>query len=350
MKKLNIAVIFGGCSSEYEVSLQSAYSVITHFDLHKYEPVLIGITPDGEWFRYIGSVEKIKDGTWVNTADCIRAIISPCRETKGILEFGTNETRIIHLDAAMPILHGKNGEDGTVQGLLELAGIPIIGCKTMASALCMDKDRAHKIVSFNGIRVPQAFVLKNDNEVEFILNQAAVIGYPLFVKPVKAGSSFGISKVDDRESLLTAVKMAFLFDDEVIVEESITGIEIGSAVLGNEELIVGEPDEIEITESFFDFKEKYTLETSKIHVPARISAEKTAEIKDIAKRIYRALGCTGFARVDVFLTPDGEIVFNEVNTIPGFTVNSRYPKMLGAIGMTMGQIVRTAVRQAIKEL
>ncbi|MCL2050474.1 MAG: D-alanine--D-serine ligase VanG [Lachnospiraceae bacterium] len=346
MEKRTIAVIFGGCSSEYEVSLQSAYAVIRGFDLNKYEPILIGITKEGAWLRFHGSIEKIKDGTWP-LSDCTRAIISPCRETQGLIEFGGIETRIIRLDAAFPVLHGRNGEDGTVQGLLELAGIPIAGCKTMASALSMDKDRAHKIVSLAGVRVPMAFVLKDDKDSESILKQAAGIGYPLFVKPVKAGSSLGISKVISGSELLTAVKMAFMFDDEVIIEESISGVEIGCAVLGNDELIVGEPDEIEITESFFDFKEKYTLATSKIHVPARINADKAKEIKEMAKLIYKVLGCTGFARVDVFLTPAGEIVFNEVNTIPGFTENSRYPKMLNAIGMEFSKVVGTAIELSL---
>lgn len=335
MTKLKVAVLFGGCSSEYEVSLQSAYSVISHLDPGKYEPILIGITSSGEWFQYIGDPEKIKDGTWSSPADCVRAILSPCRETHGLLEPATGKT--IRLDAAMPILHGKNGEDGTVQGLLELSGIPVVGCNTLSSALCMDKDRAHKLVSLTGIQVPQSYSREQIEQIK----------YPVFVKPVKAGSSFGITKVHSKDELPAAIKLALGYDDDVIIEENIPGIEIGCAVLGNEDLIVGELDEIELTDGFFDFREKYTLETSAIHVPARIPPQKADKIKDAAKRIYKALGCTGFARVDVFLTPSGEIVFNEVNTIPGFTVNSRYPKMMQAAGMTLEQVIDRAIELAV---
>jgi len=333
--KLRVAVLFGGCSGEYGVSLQSAFSVISHLDSDKYEPVYIGITSSGEWLRFTGDPEKIKNDTWANPTDCVRAIISPCRETQGLMEPETGN--IIKLDAAMPVLHGKNGEDGTVQGLLELAGIPVVGCNTLCSALCMDKDRAHKIVSLAGVQVPLAFskdLLEN-------------INYPVFVKPVNAGSSLGISKVYGREELPAAIELAMEFDDDVIIEESINGVEIGCAVLGNENPVVGELDEIELSNGFFDFREKYTLETSAIHVPARITPQKAEEIKETAKNIYKALGCTGFARVDVFLTPAGNIIFNEVNTIPGFTINSRFPKMMQAAGMTMEQIINRTIELAV---
>lgn len=348
MKKQKIAVLFGGCSTEYDISLQSAYAVITHLDDSKYDPVLLGITPSGEWLRFSGDPAKIKDNTWSNSIDCVRAIISPSRETHGMLEFREGEVRPIGLDAAMLVLHGKNGEDGTIQGLLELAGIPIIGCKTLCSALCMDKDKAHKLAHMAGVQIPRSFVLENDLDVDSSSTQADILGYPLFVKPVKAGSSFGITKVLNSKELPAAVKLAFEHDDKVIIEESIPGFEVGCAILGNDNLIVGELDEIELADGFFSYKEKYTLETSSIHVPARISAQKSREIKNTAKIIYKALGCTGFARVDMFLTPSGEIIFNEVNTIPGFTTHSRYPNMLGAVGMTFEQVINTAIGLAVR--
>lgn len=349
MNKLKIAVLFGGYSSEYNISLQSAYSVITHLDINKYEPVLLGITSSGEWFRFSGDPSKIKDNTWCNPSDCVRAIISPSREVHGVLEFDAGKIRAIRLDAAMPVLHGKNGEDGTVQGLLELAGIPIVGCKTLASALCMDKDRAHKIAYAAGVRIPRSFILENEVNEETALEKAGNIGYPLFVKPVRAGSSLGITKVLNRDELLAAVKLAFTYDDKVIIEENISGFEVSCAVLGNDKLIVGELGEIELAGGFFDYKEKYTPQTYFFHVPARIPAKKAEEIKNTARIIYRALGCTGFARVDMFLTPSGEIVFNEVNTIPGFTTYSSYPHMLKAAGMTFEQIIDTAIRLAVSE-
>ena len=348
MSKLRIAVIFGGASSEYDVSLNSAYSVITHMDKDKYEIVMLGITTSGEWLRFHGEPGKIRDNTWNNLFDCTQAIISPCRKIQGCLALVAGTFREIKLDAAMPVLHGKNGEDGTVQGLLELAGIPVIGCKTLSSALCMDKDRAHKVAASAGIKVPQSVVIESNTDIEMILGQTKHLGYPLFVKPVKAGSSFGITKVFHRRELPEAIKLAFEYDKNVIIEENIDGVEIGCALLGNDDPIVGELDEIELTGDFFDYKQKYTLEATDIHVPARIPESKTQEIKDTAKKIYKTLGCSGFARVDMFLNPSGEIYFNEANTIPGFTLHSRYAKMFDAIGMTYEQIIDTVIDLAVR--
>jgi len=349
MEKPKIAVLFGGRSSEYKISLMSAYGVITHIDGARYETVLLGVTQAGEWFRYSGPPEKIRDDTWRDPACCDRAIISPDRETHGVLVFDEERPSAIRLDAAMPLIHGKNGEDGSVQGLLQLADIPVVGCKTLASALCMDKNRAHKVAKASGVRVARSFTLQNANDKAAILEQAEGLGYPLFVKPVRNGSSYGITKVPRKSELPAAVTFAFEYDDEVIVEENIPGFEVGCAVLGNDFLIVGDVDEIELADGFLDFKEKYTPETSCTRISTRISKAKAGEIKETAKTIYRALGCAGFARVDMFLTPSGEIVFNEVNTIPGFTAHSRYPNMLKAIGMSFGQVVNAAIDLAVNE-
>ena len=357
MKKLKIAVLFGGCSPEYGVSLKSAYSVITHIDEAKYEPILIGINQKGEWFHFFGEPEKIINDTWNNPADCTRAIISPSRETQGIVIFEKDgNVRSVKIDVAMPVLHGKNGEDGTVQGLLELAGIMVVGCNTLASALCMDKDRAHKIAAQAGVKIARSFTITNYTDAKDCVKKALQLGFPLFVKPVKAGSSYGITRLSNEnnilipEDFLEAVELALNYDDEVIVEENIDGFEVGCAVLGSgANIIVGEVDEIELAGGFFNYTEKYTLETSAIHVPARISEEKAKEVKETAKTIYKALGCSGFARVDMFLMPDGDIVFNEVNTIPGFTSHSRYPNMLKAIGMTFEQVIDTLIEQAVKK-
>ena len=347
MRKYKIAVIFGGCSPEYEVSLQSAYSVISHMDNSKYDPILLGITQSGEWFRFIGSPEKIKENTWHNSDHCVKAIISPDRETHGVLVFDKSGINSIKLDAAFPVIHGKNGEDGTLQGLFALAGIPVVGCNPLASALCMDKDKAHKIAGSAGIKIPRSFILKCNADAFALGQQAEKLGYPLFVKPVNAGSSFGITKVLSKDELPAAVRLASGYDDEIIVEENIQGFEVGCAVLGNDSLIVGELDEVELSDGFFDYKEKYSLETSSIHVPARIPTEITQRAKKTAETLYKSLGCTGFARVDMFITPSGEIVFNEVNTIPGFTFHSRYPNMLKAIGMTFEQVIDAAIGLAV---
>lgn len=217
----------------------------------------------------------------------------------------------------------------------------------------MDKDRAHRLVSLAGIRAPKALVLDMSiagNRILTIeLSQAFAgqVGYPLFVKPVKAGSSYGVTKVVSSDQLETAIELAFTYDNQVILEENIPGFEVGCAVLGTNELITGEVDEIELSGGFFDFTEKYTLKTSTIHVPARISDSKAEEIKLAARRVYRALGCSGFARVDLFLTPEGEIVFNEVNTIPGFTEHSRYPGMMKAAGLSFPEVLDRILKQAL---
>lgn len=319
-QRKRIAILFGGCSPEYGVSLQSACSVITHLDREKYEPVLIGISNAGDWFQYVGEIEKIPADTWCNEEDCI------------------------------PVLHGKNGEDGTVQGMFELAGIPVVGCGVLSSALCMDKDRAHKLVQAAGISVPQSFVLQSGGDAETAIRQAERIGYPLFVKPVRAGSSYGITKVTGQNQLPEALKLAFSYDNTVIVEECISGFEVGCAVLENDGFVVGEVDEIELENGFFDFTEKYTLKTSSIHVPARISAEKAGEIKETAKLIFKALDCRGFARVDMFLDDTGRIVFNEVNTIPGFTSHSRFPSMMKAVNISLERVISMTINRAVTSL
>ena len=392
-RKLNIAIFFGGCSSEYGVSLSSAAGVIRSLNPDKYAPVLVGITKDGRWFHFGGTVEEIEKDTWAASGRCTPAVLSPNRGERRLLLFRQEEIAYIGIDVALPILHGKNGEDGTLQGLLELADIPVAGCGTLASALCMDKDRAHKLAACAGVRVPKSIVLEHapsclhtesaaasaephDAELSAAsasphaaeLSAASVspsgsavsgdglyfsaksfaqeTGYPLFVKPVKAGSSYGVTKVASPEQLAPAIELAFRYDNQVILEENIEGFEVGCAVLGSSEPITGEVDEIELSGGFFDFTEKYTLKTSSIHVPARIDASKAAEIKETAKTIYRTLGCSGFARVDMFLTPEGEIVFNEVNTIPGFTEHSRYPGMMKAAGYSFENVLDMIIEQA----
>ena len=349
-QRKRIAILFGGCSPEYGVSLQSAYSVITHLDREKYEPVLIGISNAGDWFQYVGEIEKIFIDTWCNEEDCIPVVVSPNRTVHGIVTIKNGKIRETHIDAVFPVLHGKNGEDGTVQGMFELAGIPVVGCGVLSSALCMDKDRAHKLVQAAGISVPQSFVLQSGGDAETAIRQAERIGYPLFVKPVGAGSSYGITKVTGRNQLPEALKLAFSYDNTVIVEECISGFEVGCAVLENDGFVVGEVDEIELENGFFDFTEKYTLKTSSIHVPARISAEKAGEIKETAKLIFKTLDCRGFARVDMFLDDTGRIVFNEVNTIPGFTTHSRFPNMMKAADISLEQVISMAVDRAVTSL
>ena len=340
MEKKNIAVIFGGCSPEHTVSLASAAAVIRNIDAEKYEVIQLGITEGGEWFRFYGSPDDIEANTWrADRTKCIPAVISPDRDQHGILEFRLSGVRTTRLDAAFPVLHGRNGEDGTVQGLCELAGIPLIGCGTLASALCMDKDRAHKLVMLAGVAVPRSVLLEKLPTSAELAALADGVGYPLFVKPVRAGSSFGVARVEAPSELRAAVRNAFRYDNSVLLEEAVPGFEAGCAVIGNSELVTGRADEIELSGGYFDFEEKYTLKTSKIHMPARVDAATEQRLRETACRIYRALGCRGFARVDMFLTPDKRIVFNEVNTIPGFTSHRRFPKMMSGVGYDFPALV-----------
>lgn len=345
--KTSLAVLFGGCSTEYEVSLQSAYAVISHLNPEKYEVHLVGITREGTWLYYTGDREQIPTDTWVST-DCLPAMLSPNPADHGLYLFRGGELSLLHLDAVFPVLHGKNGEDGTVQGLCELAGIPLVGCGMKSSMLGMDKYLAHTLVSLSGIEVPKSVLFEKMPTAAEQFSRTRHLTYPLFVKPVKAGSSFGITKIDSPAQLDAAIALAFSHDDCVTVEEAIPGFEVGCAVLGNSHLTLGEVDEIELCDGFFDYTEKYTLKTSRIHMPARIDEAARNRIQETAARIYRILCCKGFARVDMFLTPDGRIVFNEVNTIPGFTSHSRYPSMLKGIGMTYEEILDTLIRLAVE--
>lgn len=332
-----ILIFFGGCSTEYEVSLQSAHAVLTHLDRSRYEPLPVGITQTGRWFYYTGVPEAIPEDRWQGS-DCIPCTLTLDRGASRLLLMDGSGAQL-PFDAAFPLLHGKNGEDGTLQGLLELAGVAVIGCGTLSSALCMDKDRAHKLAALTGVKVPRGAVFGRGAAISRLQAAAAELGYPLFVKPVRAGSSFGITRVTGPEGLAAAADAAFANDRELLLEEAIPGFEVGCAVLGTRELTVGAVDEVALSQGFFDFAEKYTLKTAAIHCPARIPPQKAAEIQTAAKAIYRALDCKGFARVDLFLTPGGEIVFNEVNTIPGFTAHSRYPGMMKAAGLDFTALI-----------
>ncbi|HJB96292.1 MAG TPA: D-alanine--D-serine ligase VanG [Candidatus Mediterraneibacter intestinigallinarum] len=343
-----IAVLFGGCSTEYEVSLQSAHAVIENMDTDRYEQILIGISRQtGQWYLYQGSIDDIPEDKWFNDKNCTPVWVSTDKTVHGICYQGAEEIRSISLDAAFPILHGKNGEDGTVQGMLELAGIPVVGCGMLSSAVGMDKELSHRVAAAAGVPVAETVTVMKPYDGREMKKCALRLGYPLFVKPVRAGSSFGITRVCREEDLIPAVELAFEHDSEVILEEQIRGFEVGCAVLGNGDLFIGEVDEIELSEGFFNYEEKYTLKTSNIYVPARIPHEKAEEIRHMAGLIYRALKCRDFARVDMFLTPEGKIYFNEVNTIPGFTAHSRYPGMMKAAGISFRELIGRLIEMEV---
>ncbi|HOT31523.1 MAG TPA: D-alanine--D-serine ligase VanG [Petrotogaceae bacterium] len=339
MERLSIAVIFGGCSPEYNISLKSAHAVISAMDKRRYQPVILGVSSKGDWFKFDGDLDKILNDTWCNSIDCTPAVFSSYRSEKAVWAFNKDKIEKFKIDAAFPIMHGKNGEDGTVQGLLELLGIPLIGCGTLCSALCMDKYRAHMLVKAAGINVPTSFLFDKATDIERIFEYAEKIHYPLYIKPLRAGSSYGITKVWFPGELPDAVGKAFEYDDQAVAEENIQGYEVGCAVMGNGKIVIGQVDEIRVPEGFFSYEHKYMPKASLIKVPADISHEKAQEIKETAQNIYRLLGCRGFARVDMFVDMNEKVVFNEVNTIPGFTSGSRFPNMFKACGMTFEELI-----------
>lgn len=347
MKKIKIACLFGGCSSEYDVSLVSATSVIKNINNKKYDVIMIGITKTGDFYLYDGDVDDIENDNWFNDKKCKKIIFSCNRSDHGFIILKTNE--LIKVDIAFPILHGKNGEDGRLQGLFELAGIPYVGCGMTSSAICMDKFIAHELVSLHGILVPKSYLFNKYDSKEYILNTIKDLKYPIFIKPLKAGSSFGITKLENDKELNKAIEFAYSYDDYIIIEENIDGFEVGCAILGNNKLIIGEVDEIELQDGFFDYKEKYISGTSKTILPARLDKDTREKIKNTALNIYKILGCKGFARVDMFYTKDNKIVFNEVNTIPGCTSHSRYPSMLKKIGYDFSEVIDELIKLGLEK-
>ncbi|MEU5624969.1 D-alanine--(R)-lactate ligase VanA-Sc [Streptomyces tendae] len=339
--KLRIGIVFGGSSEEHAVSVKSAQEVARSLDAEKYQPFFVGITRDGAWKLCEGPGPDWEDG------DCRPAVLSPDRSVHGLLVLEQGRYRTIRLDVVMPVLHGTLGEDGATQGLLELSGIPYVGCDVQSSALCMDKSLAYVVAGSAGIATPRFRTVMGNECLD-----ADRLTYPVFVKPARSGSSFGVTKVSRREDLPAAVAAARRYDTKVLVEEAVVGSEIGCAVLGNDtELVVGEVDRIALSHGFFRIHQEEEPESgsenSTAIVPADIPAESRALVQETAKDVYRALGCTGLARVDMFLGDDGGVVLNEVNTLPGMTSYSRYPRMMAAAGLPLSEVIDRTVSLAL---
>lgn len=337
MGKLVFVCLFGGQSSEYEVSLVSAYGVITNTDREKYDLYQLGITKDGRWYLYTGAPERIRDGLWnTDTEHLVPARIAPGSRL-------LTKKDEIHIDVAFPVMHGAFGEDGRMQGLLESYGVPFVGPGCASSAVCMDKAFAKRILDAEGIPQAKAVILTRRDMKEDPAALAArlekELGYPMFVKPANAGSSVGISKVRDESELRPALELAFAEDNKLLVEECIVGKEVECAVMGNDELIVADPGEIDPGAEFYDYDTKYKTDTSRCYIPARVSVESRETVRRLAAKIFRALGCRGLSRVDFFVCPDGKVIFNEINTLPGFTPISMYPKMMMHEGMTYSEVI-----------
>ncbi len=349
--KQHICVLFGGASTEHKVSCVSASFVIENLDRNKYDVSSIGITEKGVWYLYNGSVENIKNDTWEDDKEnLVPAVISPCTVHHGYLTFNKAEkTFDVHrVDAVFPVLHGKNGEDGTMQGLFTLAGIPFVGSSAYASAVGMDKVTAKLICEREGIKTAPFLVGRNNSSFDaekFADEAEAKFGYPIFVKPANAGSSVGITKAKNRDMLIDGIKLAFENDTKILAEKAIKGKEVEVAVIGNADPVAVGCGEIAPNAEFYDYDTKYITDTSEAFIPARISEKAAKDVCRQAEIIYRSLDCAGLSRVDFFV--DGEdIVFNEINTLPGFTSISMYPKINAYYGKSSSDLLDELISYA----
>ena len=350
MNKLKVAVLFGGQSSEHDVSCISATTIISNIDRDYYDVVMVGITKDGRWLR-TDSIEDITSGKWREGK--VSMILSPDNSHKGFVVIEEGRSEIIPVDVVFPALHGLYGEDGTVQGILELAGIPYVGCGVVASAVSMDKLFTKIIVdSLKNIRQAKYVALRRCELKDMDAAVAKVeesLPYPVFIKPSNAGSSKGVSKASDREQLVEGLREAALHDEKILVEETIIGRELECAVLGGENPKASGVGEILAAESadFYDFDAKYNNAESKTDVNPSLPEGKEEEIRHAATEIFKAVDGFGLSRVDFFLEKDtNEVVFNEINTLPGFTAISMYPMLWANKGLDKKTLVGKLIQSA----
>lgn len=345
MKK-NIAVIFGGRSSEHEVSCVSAATVIRSLDEEKYNVILVGITKDGRWLL-VDKLKDIEDGSWRESK--VNAIISPDTQDKALVLLAEGTYRLQPVDVIFPVLHGLNGEDGTIQGLFEMAEIPYVGCGVLASAVSMDKVYTKIIVEDLGIRQAQFVHIRRSDlaDMEDALDRAeAKLSYPMFVKPSRAGSSVGVSKAEDRAELSEALIKAAEHDRNILVEETIVGREVECAVLGGKDVKASGVGEILAAADFYDYDAKYNNEESETLINPPMPEETREEIRTSAAEIFKAVDGYGLSRVDFFIAENGEVVFNEINTLPGFTSISMYPMLWAAQGIETPALADELIRLA----
>jgi len=350
MSKTVLAILFGGRSSEYEVSLASAYSVLTNADAEKYEILPVGITKEGAWLRWPGSYEAVRDGSWCADASSLERVtvdLTPGASAL-LLRAPSGAMRSVRVDAVFPVLHGAYGEDGTVQGMLALAGIPCVGCGAAAGAVAMDKALTKASVAPLGIRQARCVVLRRgETDAAALRAAASSLGYPVFLKPARAGSSVGVSKVHSEAQLDAAAAAAFREDEKILMEETIVGREIEVAVLEEHGVCtVSDCAEIDSGAEFYDYDAKYRTDTSRFYIPARLPESVRGDVRAAAERIFRALECRGLSRVDFFVTEENEVVFNEINTLPGFTSISMYPKLMMHAGLRYSELIDRLVAAA----
>ena len=345
MAKETIAVLFGGQSSEHEVSCMSAANVIDQIDRSKYDLILVGITQKGHWVK-VDSVEDIRSGKWRESR--VGATLSPDASEKCLIIHESSAMIKVKVDLVFPVLHGLWGEDGTVQGLCRLAEIPYAGCGVAASAVCMDKGFTKQIVSHLGIRQAAWELITTEDMQDMVKVVKRVenrFSYPVFVKPCNAGSSCGVVKAHDRDELALAFREAARYDRRILVEETIVGREIECAVLGGGEMPVQASGvgEILAAADFYDYEAKYFNAESKTVVDPELPGDSAERVREAAVRIFKAVDGFGLSRVDFFVTADGEVVFNEINTMPGFTAISMYPMLWEARGISKKELIQTII-------
>lgn len=353
MTPLRLAVLFGGKSSEYEVSLQSAYALLTHADKEKYEIFPIGITKDGLWLSYTGDPKSIRQGTWCNdTTEMDRVIVDLTPASHALLFHSpkTGSIRRVPVDVVFPMLHGAYGEDGKIQGMLACADIPFVGCESASSAVCMDKVFTKALVNTTGFHQAECLIFRKGecSDTCAVEEVERSLSYPVFVKPARAGSSVGVTKACDRNALLAAMQTAFREDGKILVEKAIIGREIEVAVLEeNGHYTVSDCAEIDAGAEFYDYDAKYINNTSSYYIPARLPESIRDEVRRQAEIIFRTLDCRTLSRVDFFVQEDGKIIFNEINTLPGFTSISMYPKLMMNLGMSFTELIDRLIASAV---
>ena len=344
MSKKSVLIIFGGNSTEHEVSCKSVMNFIKNVSDEKYEKHLVGIKKNGDWVYYTADTDLIPLCKWADEPSNVPAMLCP---GKGLVLLDTNNTTI-NIDVIIPVLHGKNGEDGTIQGLFELCSIPYVGCGVVASGVSMDKAYT-KIIVDSLKTIPQAdFVLvKAGDDQSFIEASEKKFGYPMFVKPCKSGSSQGVSKAENREELTAAVELALKHDSKVLIEECINGRELECAVFEkNGNIVCSNAGEAVAGDVFYSYEAKYNNSDSKTVLNPDIPEGVNEKIKEYAEAIFRILGCSGLSRIDFFMEKDGRVIFNEINTLPGFTKISMYPMMMDAIGYPIGMLMDELIDSA----
>ncbi|MHC1749519.1 MAG: D-alanine--D-alanine ligase family protein [Cellulosilyticaceae bacterium] len=338
--KENVLLLFGGQSSEHEVSLKSATTILKNIDPEHYEVYPVGITKEGKWLLYTGNNPDFTTNRWKEVG--IPAVLSPDATEKALLVMRDSGAVSVKIEKVFPVLHGKNGEDGTIQGLCQLAQIPYVGCNIIASAVSMDKCFTKILVKEKG--VPQAkFVIVKEKELtnmdQAVAKVEAAFPYPYFIKPANAGSSVGISKATTKEELVAGLQEAIKHDRKILVEETIIGREVETAVLGNDEVTVSGVGEILAAATFYDYDAKYNNNDSKTIVNADLPEETKARIRHYAEMVFDAVEGKGLSRVDFFVKEDNSIIFNEINTLPGFTSISMYPMLFEAAGIPVKELV-----------